>query len=72
AGRVAGLLLPPPDADGRALPADVAFAAKAGTLADVLRSAGVEVILEDRSVAIAPEDLTTRATGMTVLVSCWE
>ncbi|UWQ17249.1 serine protease [Jannaschia sp. M317] len=71
-GRVAGLLLPPPGDGSRALPGDVAIAAKASTLQAVLQSAGIRASVAQDGAAIAPEDLTTRATGMTVLVSCWE
>ncbi len=72
AGRVAGMLLPDPEDGARALPGDVTFAKKASALAGVLDAAGVEVAVEQAGFPIAPEDLTTRAVGMTVLVSCWE
>ena len=72
AGRVAGLLLPAPGDGARALPADVAFAAKARALGSVLQAAGVASRTSEAAAPIAPEDLTTRAVGMTVLVSCWE
>ncbi|WP_371153212.1 serine protease [Jannaschia sp. 2305UL9-9] len=71
-GRVTGMLLPAPVSGDRALPDDVAFAAKATALRRVLRDAGVTVGPAGNGAVIAPEDLTTRATGMTVLVSCWE
>ena len=71
AGRVTGMLLPDPD-DARALPADVALARKAGAVVAVLEEAGIAPILGPDAPAIAPEDLTARAVGMTVLVSCWE
>ncbi|WP_298434064.1 serine protease [uncultured Jannaschia sp.] len=72
AGRVAGMLLPDTGDGDRALPGDVAFAVKARRLADVLAAAGVAPETSDLSTPLAPEDLTVRATGMTVLVSCWE
>lgn len=72
AGRVAGMLLPAPSSSDRALPADVAFAAKASTVRSVLQAAGVSANTAQGGANIAPEDLTTRAIGMTVLVSCWE
>ncbi|CTQ50170.1 serine protease [Jannaschia donghaensis] len=72
AGRVAGMLLPDPSDGARALPADVTFAVKARRLQDVLAAAQVTARTSDASAPIAPEDLTTRAVGMTVLVSCWE
>ncbi|WP_179380604.1 serine protease [Jannaschia marina] len=71
-GRVAGMLLPDPVDDSRALPADVTFAAKARALTEVLAEAGVSARTAATAAPIAPEDLTTRAVGMTVLVSCWE
>ncbi|WGH79078.1 serine protease [Jannaschia ovalis] len=72
AGRVAGMLLPGPSDDGRALPEDVAFAVKARKLLDVLGAAQVQPATSDEAGPIAPEDLTLRARGMTVLVSCWD
>ena len=71
-GRVAGMLLPDPADGARALPEDVTFAAKSRALASVLEAAGVTPVTAQAGGTIAPEDLTTRATGMTVLVSCWE
>ncbi|GIT90354.1 peptidoglycan-binding protein [Jannaschia pagri] len=72
AGRVTGMLLPAPPTGDRALPTDVAFAAKASALRTALQAAGVSVSTAEASATIAPEDLTTRAVGMTVLVSCWD
>lgn len=72
AGRVAGMLLPDPVDASQALPADVTFAAKARALDAVLAEAGVTPRTAGAATPIAPEDLTTRAVGMTVLVSCWE
>lgn len=72
AGRVAGMLLPDPVDGSQALPADVTFAAKARALDTVLTEAGVTPRTAEGTAPIAPEDLTTRAVGMTVLVSCWE
>lgn len=72
AGRVTAMLLPDPVDGTRALPADVTFAAKARVLQDVLTAAGITARTSATATPIAPEDLTTRAVGMTVLVSCWE
>ncbi|PWJ18318.1 serine protease [Jannaschia seohaensis] len=71
-GRVTGLLLPAPVSDATVLPADVSFAAKASELARVLDGAGVTPRIEEAGGILPPEDLTTRATGITVLVNCWE
>lgn len=70
-GAVAGILLPN-DSDGRVLPENVAFARTAQDLAGALIAQGIEIGTSDRSTALPPEDLTTLAADMTVLVSCWE
>ena len=72
AGRLAGLLLSPPDAGGRALPADVALARDAAALRRVLAEAGVAAEAAAPAAALPPERLAERAAEMTVLVSCWE
>lgn len=74
AGGVTGLLLPPEAvADpSRDLPPGVSFAASSAAVAAFLKGAGLtvkEAALTDR---LPPAQLTKRATGMTVLVSCWE
>lgn len=71
-GAVLGMLLP--RADGaRTLPEDVAFAAGADALARVLADAGTGPTSAPASgAALAPAQMSERATGMTVLVSCWE
>ncbi|SFJ52168.1 serine protease [Jannaschia pohangensis] len=71
-GRVSGMLLPDASDPTRALPDDVTFAIKSTALQTILTSAGVQPVVSQSIAAIAPEDLTTRAVGMTVLVSCWE
>ncbi|CTQ32350.1 serine protease [Jannaschia rubra] len=72
-GRVAGLLLPRPAGDDRALPADLTFALKASAVARLLEDAGIDSTPPGTgSGAVAPEDLTTLAIGMTVLVGCWK
>lgn len=71
-GAVLGMLLP--RAGGaRTLPDDVAFAAGAGALARVLADAGATPATANRSGgALTPAQMSERAIGMTVLVSCWE
>ena len=73
AGGVTGLLLSDAAADpSRELPPGVSFAASSATVAAFLKGAGLvvkEAALTDR---LPPAQLTKRATGMTVLVSCWE
>ncbi|HSF65127.1 MAG TPA: serine protease [Paracoccaceae bacterium] len=70
-GAVVGMLLPRATDGARLLPPDVAFAAGAGPIAERLAAGGVTVQTAQRDGALAPEELTQRATRMTVLVSCW-
>ena len=71
-GAVLGMLLPAADT-GRQLPAGVSFAADADAIRLVLQQAGVTpAAAPGEAGQIPPETLTTRAAGMTVLVSCWD
>lgn len=69
-GGVFGMLLPKPDL-GRALPDGVSFALDRETLQSVLAEAGMAGASTDSETPIDPFDLSMAATGMTVLVSCW-
>ncbi|MGX9357367.1 trypsin-like peptidase domain-containing protein [Roseobacteraceae bacterium S113] len=69
-GAVMGVLQPREIA-GRQLPEDVAFAADAEALRALLSQAGITPVA-GAGRAMAPEDMTARASAMTVLVSCWE
>lgn len=69
-GGVLGMLLPV-SSSGRALPDGVQFALDRLALQDVLAQAGLAAAGTDSSNPIDPIDLTGEATGMTVLVSCW-
>ncbi|PVA10062.1 peptidoglycan-binding protein [Pelagivirga sediminicola] len=72
AGAVLGMLLPREDG-ARNLPDDVAFVAGAGALGRVLAQAGMNVATASGTGgALAPAQMADRASGMTVLVSCWE
>ncbi|MEM7640951.1 MAG: serine protease [Pseudomonadota bacterium] len=71
-GRVSGMLLPDPVDGTRVLPSDVALAKKSSALLPILSEAGIDAAVTEISAPIAPEDLTVRAAGLTVLVSCWE
>jgi hypothetical protein len=71
-GAVLGMLLPATRDPGRALPEGVSFAAAGAEIARVLSAAGVPVTEAAATGALPPEDLTRRATDMTVLVSCWD
>ncbi|WP_299283360.1 serine protease [uncultured Tateyamaria sp.] len=70
-GGVFGMLLPAPDT-GRALPEGVAFALDSAVLQDVLAQAGMAAASTDSTAPIDPLDLAQAATGMTVLVGCWD
>ena len=70
-GAVLGMLLPE-DRSGRELPDSVSFAAKAEALAAFADGAGIEIGQTRGEAAMAPEDLGAVASGMTVLVSCWD
>jgi peptidoglycan hydrolase-like protein with peptidoglycan-binding domain len=71
AGRVAGVLLPASGDGGRQLPPGVSFAAKAGVVSAFLSGHGISAAESGETGAMAPEDITEAAMGMTVLVSCW-
>ena len=71
-GAVLGMLLPRAAGGARVLPEGVEFAAAASVMVEALRNAGVSVVEAPAAGALAPEDLTRKAMGMTVLVSCWE
>ncbi|WP_135501819.1 serine protease [Roseovarius aestuariivivens] len=70
-GAVVGMLLPA-QSNGRRLPDGVSFAANAETIRAVLEAAGVRSAASTGGDLLKPEALTQRATGMTVLVSCWD
>ncbi len=70
-GGVLGMLLPRMSGE-RQLPDGVSFSADAEALQQVLMDAGVQVLVAGDAGQIPPAELTDRANGMTVLVSCWE
>ncbi|NOD87012.1 MULTISPECIES: serine protease [unclassified Ruegeria] len=70
-GNVVGMLLPPPS-EGRSLPASVSLAATGERLTEILAQAGVSGLSGEETTQISPNELSRRATGMTVLVHCWE
>ena len=70
-GAVIGMLLPRDDSAPRKLPASVSHALQAAALAPRLAAAGITPRAAESKGALAPEDLSRLATGMTVLVSCW-
>ncbi len=70
-GAVVGMLLPASQ-QGRQLPEGVSFAADAEALRAVLAEAGISPAQSQDRLPLSPETLAERATGMTVLVSCWD
>ncbi|WP_146343874.1 serine protease [Falsiphaeobacter marinintestinus] len=70
-GGVLGMLAPSPE-NGQRLPDDVSFLTDADTIRDALRAEGVEIQTSFAARTLAPDDLSRLATGMTVLVSCWD
>ncbi len=69
-GAVIGVLLAKDDTT-RQLPDDVRFAAPVPAIASFLQVNGVKTRLQDPTAPIAPEELSLKASDMTVLVSCW-
>ena len=71
-GHVVGMLLPQTEAD-RKLPEDVSVALEGSVILKAAQDAGLDSKQAQGATGpIAPRDLTLRAQGMTVLVSCWE
>lgn len=70
-GAVVGMLLPNSQG-GRQLPEGVSFAADAVAVTELLAGLGVQPRAATSSEPIPPETLSKTASGMTVLVSCWE
>ncbi|WP_122072922.1 trypsin-like peptidase domain-containing protein [Pseudophaeobacter sp. EL27] len=70
-GAVLGMLLPQ-GTQGRQLPADVSFAANAEAIRSALEAVGLEVQSHPSGTPLPNQALVNRATGMTVLVSCWK
>ena len=71
-GSVLGMLLPNVVDAKKVLPSGVVFAATSAAIANRLASEGIITAPSTRQGAMAPEDLSTLAGGMTVLVSCWD
>ncbi|MCB6178717.1 serine protease [Rhodobacter sp. Har01] len=71
-GAVLGMLLPAPEGGDRVLPEGVSFAAASARIAGVLSAGGIALTQASGGGALPPEDLSKRATDMTVLVSCWD
>ncbi|MDU9004875.1 serine protease [Sedimentitalea todarodis] len=71
-GGVLGMLLPSVTDDSKQLPADVSFAADAGAIRSVLDLAGLTVEDPADQSELPPAEITRIASGMTVLVRCWD
>jgi hypothetical protein len=70
-GAVIGMLLPHPATGNQVLPEEVSFAYSAQGILNALSSAGVAAKTTDSMAYMPPETLTSMASDMTVLVSCW-
>lgn len=70
-GHVVGMLLPR-DGGNQQLPEDVGFAVNPSSVLAAADTAGLSLRTGTAETGLAPRDLTARAQGMTVLVSCWE
>jgi S1-C subfamily serine protease len=70
-GAVLGMLLPA-TTGAKVLPEGVAFAATGSAIAARLGQGGITLAQVDRKGSLSPADLSALASGMTVLVSCWE
>ncbi|MYM54728.1 peptidoglycan-binding protein [Rhodobacteraceae bacterium GS-10] len=70
-GAVMGMLLPKA-AGGKQLPEDVSFVLDAASIGGLLSELGLTPTATDTLDQMDPEDLTDKASGMTVLVNCWE
>jgi Putative peptidoglycan binding domain/Trypsin-like peptidase domain/SPOR domain len=71
-GAVLGMLLTAAKNGAQVLPEDVAFAVKAAAITQRLAADGIILPPVAAQAALPPEDLALKASGMTVLVSCWE
>lgn len=70
-GGVLGILVAAPET-GQQLPQDVSFVADADKLRSLLAAQGVSAAESRAQEILPPDDLSRLATGMTVLVSCWD
>lgn len=70
-GAVIGMMLPRTQDAARQLPPEVSFALAAARIEMVLKPQGILLGMAPAQGALPPEDLSRRARGMTVRVSCW-
>lgn len=71
-GSVMGMLLPKTANGARKLPDDASFAIGSDTLRTALKAAGINTTPAPLGATMPPEEMTRKASTMTVLVSCWE
>ncbi len=70
-GAVIGMLMPQTADGGQHLPADLAVALQSAAMVPMLAERGFTLAAAQGSGALAVEDLSRQALGMTVQVSCW-
>ena len=70
AGNLIGTSIPVPDGAARQLPAGMALAADAQSLAALMQQAGLTATVGGDA-PLSPDALNAAATGMTVQVACW-
>ncbi len=70
-GAVLGMLLPR-ETGTQQLPGDVSFAANGAAIGTILSDLGLSAGAIEARGAATPDDLLREASGMTVLVSCWD
>ncbi|WP_246831299.1 peptidoglycan-binding protein [Pseudotabrizicola formosa] len=71
-GAVLGMLLPRAADPARVLPEGVEFATSGAVLQQMLTTRGIDVAAAATTGPLTPDALTRRASGLTVLVSCWD
>lgn len=71
-GSVLGMLLPASASGARQLPGDVSFAISSAALKSALDTAEITTTPAPLGAAMTPEEMTRKASGMTVLVGCWD
>ncbi|MCW8842349.1 MAG: peptidoglycan-binding protein [Rhodobacteraceae bacterium] len=71
-GSVLGMLLPDAASGARQLPGEVSFAIGSAALKSALDAAQISIAPAPLGATMTPEEMTRKARGMTVLVSCWD
>lgn len=70
-GSVVGLLRPGPVVEGRRLPDDLHYSTDSVAILEALSANGLQLSRASAAEPLAPEDLASLASDMTVLVNCW-